>query len=90
VPGIALTGFSSKVDQPKTMAAGFALRLIKPVDLDMLTASMRALVGASEAAEDVTADSTADSTTDCTFGSDNAGGLRQARSCAAALQPDAG
>jgi DNA-binding response OmpR family regulator len=66
VPAIALTGFGSEVDQQKTMAAGFALRLTKPVDLDLLTASMRALVGASEGAADGTADGTADSTADST------------------------
>jgi PAS domain S-box-containing protein len=43
VPAIALTGFGSEVDQKKTLAAGFALHLTKPVDLDLLTTSMRAL-----------------------------------------------
>jgi CheY-like chemotaxis protein len=45
VPAIALTGFSSEVDQKKTLAAGFALHLTKPVDLALLTSSMRALAG---------------------------------------------
>ncbi|MCA3220273.1 MAG: hypothetical protein ING59_17355 [Burkholderiales bacterium] len=62
MPAIALIGFGSEVDQQKTLAAGFALRLTKPVDLDRLTTSMRALVGASEGAADGTAESTADST----------------------------
>jgi len=45
VPAIALTGFGSEVDQRRTLAAGFALHLTKPVDLALLVASMRELVG---------------------------------------------
>lgn len=66
MPAIALTGFGSALDHQKTLAAGFALRLTKPVDLDLLTASMRALVRASEGAADGTADDTAESTANST------------------------
>ncbi|RZL09761.1 MAG: hybrid sensor histidine kinase/response regulator [Rubrivivax sp.] len=43
-PLVALTGYGSPADRAKAMAAGFQERLVKPVDLDELTDTIRRLL----------------------------------------------
>jgi PAS domain S-box-containing protein len=48
-PAIVLSGFGMESDLRRTREAGFAMHLIKPVDLAQLEAAIRSVVAASEA-----------------------------------------
>jgi DNA-binding response OmpR family regulator len=44
VPAIAMSGLDSTADRQKSLAAGFALHLVKPIELDELEAAVKRLL----------------------------------------------